>query len=308
MKTIARTQMSMGRTPPSRIKQCRTQILANPKIMRQIKVYETQIQQLKEASRSKDEFIRITNHELRTPLDVIRGNLDMILKGDTGTISDRTREYMEDVLASADRLARLVNDMLDISRIKSGRINFILEDVDIGALLGKIENEYTPITQKKQLTLKLEHVSPTPLFIFSDSARVIQIIVNLIGNALKFTPSGGTITISAQEDDDMVKVTVKDTGIGVHIEDQKKLFKQFPEIDLGAYDPGIKGTGLGLFLIHQLAQQLGGDIGMESLGLNKGSSFFFRLPMPKSARAEALAISHPPRKQNNKQEKNHVRL
>lgn len=263
--------------------------------MRQIKAYEAQIQRLKEASRSKDEFIRITNHELRTPLDVIRGNLDMILKGETGAISARTREYMEDVLASADRLTRLVNDMLDISRIKSGRIKFILEDVDIGALLAKIESEYTPIAQKKQLTLKLMPLSPTPLFIFSDSARVIQIMVNLIGNALKFTPSGGTITINACEDDDMVKVTVQDTGIGIHLEDQKKLFKQFPEIDLGAYDPGIKGTGLGLFLIHQLVEQLGGDIGMQSPGLGKGSSFFFRLPMPKSARAEALAISHTPR-------------
>ncbi|MEK7074195.1 MAG: HAMP domain-containing sensor histidine kinase [Patescibacteria group bacterium] len=290
----------MNRTPTSHTKQRRTRTSFKSKALHQIKAYETQIQHLQEASRSKDEFIRITNHELRTPLDVIRGNLDMILKGESGTIPDRTREYLEDVLAGADRLARLVNDMLDISRIKTGRINFILEDIDIGALLGKIENEYASAAQKKHVTLKLIHPRPSSLFVFSDSARIIQIIVNLIGNALKFTPAGGTITISAQEDDDMVKVTVKDTGIGIRPEDQKKLFKQFPEIDLGTYDPGIKGTGLGLFLIHQLVSQLGGTIGMESLGQNKGSSFFFRLPMPKSAHAEALIISHtPPQQKNN---------
>ncbi len=250
-----------------------------------------QIASLRENSRSKDEFIRITNHELRTPLDVIRGNIDMVLKGETGLIPARTREYLVDTLMGADRLTKLVNDMLDISRIESGRMQFTLEEMSLQEILQTIQKEFVPVFQRKELAFSL-HYPETISPIFSDKARIFQVIDNLLGNALKFTPAGGRVTLTARdEQEDTVVVSVQDTGIGVRPEDHGKLFTRFPQIDLGVLDMQ-KGTGLGLNLVHQLIEKLGGEVWMESPGLGKGATFSFRLPRAGSARAEALQRFH----------------
>jgi len=247
---------------------------------------ETEITHLREASHAKDEFIRITNHELRTPLDVIRGNIDMVLKGETGEISARTKEYLADALLGADRLTKLVNDMLDISRVETGRMKFFLENIELVKFLETIHTEFVPLAKHKHLTLYLTCPDDLPL-VFSDRGRIFQVIDNFLGNSLKFTPEGGSITISAKADDSMVVVSVRDTGTGIREEDQKKLFKRFPQIETPMIE-GAKGTGLGLYLTKHIVEKLGGRIWAESPGLGKGATFSFALPRAGSSEAESL--------------------
>ena len=200
----------------------------------------------------------------------------MVLKGDTGKIPERTREYLADALLGADRLAKIANDMLDISRIQTGRMKIVLADINLVQLLQKIHKEFGSVAKKKRLKLILDLPEELP-HVFTDSGRLFQIVDNLLGNALKFTPSGGSITIRAQKEEDDVVVSVADTGIGIRPEDQKKLFKQFPQIDTGLMQE--KGAGLGLALVWQLVTKMGGDIWVDSKGLGKGTTFSFRLPI-----------------------------
>jgi len=255
-------------------------------VSQQTNELEAEVARLREASHAKDEFIRITNHELRTPLDVIRGNIDMVLKGDTGEIPARTKEYLADALLGADRLTKLVNDMLDISRVETGRMKFFLENIELVKFLETIHTEFVPLAEKKHLTLYLACPDDLPP-VFSDRGRIFQIIDNFLGNSLKFTPEGGSITISAKAEDSMVVVSVRDTGTGIRQEDQKKLFKRFPQIETTMID-GVKGTGLGLYLTRHIVEGLGGRIWAESPGLGKGATFSFALPRAGSSGAGSL--------------------
>ncbi len=252
------------------------------------------IEELQEQARVKDEFIRMTNHELRTPLDIIRGNLDMVLKGESGEIPPSTREYLVDALFGADRLTQLVDDMLDIARITTGQMRFELEDINICELLQTVEKEFSPIAKEKHLVLYLECFKDVP-FVYSDRSRLFQIFDNLIGNSFKFTPRGGSITVKITHDSvdvpDTVLVTIVDTGGGIKKEDLPKLFKQFPDIEKHVA-PTEKGTGLGLNLVWHLLKALGGEIHAESEGFGKGTTFSFRLPIAQSERAKQLYKYH----------------
>jgi signal transduction histidine kinase len=255
---------------------------------------EQQIKVLRDEAKTKDEFIRITNHELRTPLDIIRGNLDMVLKGEAGEIPASTREYLVDALFGADRLTRLVNDMLDIARITTGQMRFELAEINICDLLTTVEKEFSPIAKEKRLVLYQDCFKDVPL-VYSDKSRLFQIFDNLIGNAFKFTPRGGSITIRMADDHanvpDTVLVSVIDTGGGIKKEDLSKLFKQFPDIEKHVM-PTEKGTGLGLNLVWHILKALGGEVTAESEGFGKGTTFSFRLPIAGSERAKQLYNYH----------------
>lgn len=259
-------------------------------VQKRTRELESETARLKELIRSKDEFIRMTNHELRTPLDVIRGNVDMIIKGEAGEISDETREYLRDVLTGADRLTGIVNDMLDVARVEAGRMKFELDDVDIREVLEQLVKEFKPVAKDKNITLDLKASDSLPKM-FSDKAKIFQILDNLIGNSMKFTPAGGAITIFASEEDDMVMISVSDTGIGIKPDDQKKLFKKFPQIDTSEIATK-KGTGLGLNLVWQLIHKLGGQIWADSKGRWKGAIFSFQLPKAGTKKAQSLKRFH----------------
>jgi len=250
--------------------------VARPSSAQQIKKLKGKVTRLKESGDLKDEFISITSHELRTPLDSIRGHIDMVLKGDTGEIPKKTREYLEDALIGADRLTKLVTDILQISRIETGRLKIELKDVNLANLLEVIKKEFMPLTDKKQLSLSFDVPENLP-HVLSNSDRLFEIFNNLIGNSLKFTPPGGSIIIRAHAENGTVLISVRDTGIGIRPEDQKKLFKQFPQIDENLALKQ-KGAGLGLALVHKFIEKLGGKIWVESAGLRKGTTFFFQLP------------------------------
>ena len=262
---------------------------------RSIEMLEQEIKNLNEQARVKDEFIRMTNHELRTPLDIIRGNLDMVLKGESGEIPAATREYLVDALFGADRLTGLVDDMLDIARITTGQMRFDLEEINICELLETVEKEFSPIAREKRLVLYMTCLKDTP-FVYSDRSRLFQIFDNLIGNAFKFTPRGGSIAVNIKDDrhgsvSDTVLVTVTDTGGGIKTEDLSKLFKQFPDIEKHVL-PVEKGTGLGLNLVWHILKALGGEISVTSEGFGKGTTFSFRLPIAGTERAMQLHDYH----------------
>lgn len=249
-----------------------------------------EIARLKEMVEEKEEFIRVTIHELRTPLDAIRGNIDMLLKGEAGQLLPAVREYLVDVLAAADRLVKIVNDTLDLARIETGRMKFQLEDVDLTALLKSLVGELTVIAKENHITLSLEVPADLP-HVFSDCDKIVEVVDNLLGNALKFTPAGGSITVSARPEGEVVLVWVKDTGIGISFEDQAKLFRRFPKIDTSLIG-SPKGTGLGLVLVWQVVEKLGGEIWVESEGSGKGATFYFRLPQAGTERAQELLRYH----------------
>ena len=257
-------------------------------VARRTKELKTEVEHLRDVSRSKDEYIRTTNHELRTPLDIIRGNLDMVLKGETGEISKQTKEYLGDALMGADRLTKLVNDMLDIFSVEGGRMKFNLGEADIAEILKRIKTEFSSTAKVKEKKLSIYAEIPENLpKVFSDSSRIFQVLDNFLGNSLKFTPAGGSITLRAYPENDTVVVVVEDTGIGIKPKDQAKLFKRFPQIDTSMIQ-SPRGTGLGLYLVKQIVDKLGGMVDVKSDGLGKGTKFFVRLPRAGTDRAKSV--------------------
>ena len=268
----------------------RTKELSDAKIELELKVrqrtaeLERDLAHARELARAKDEFISFTSHDLRTPLDVMRGNLDMVLKGETGALTPETRAYLADVLSSADRLVNLVNDILDISRIESGRMKFELETLELTDVMREVTAEYEKKASDKGVGLGFESAQGGAP-VYTDRAKVVRIVHNLLGNAVKFTPKGGAIHARVLTEGDYVVGEVRDSGIGVSQVDQSKLFQKFARLEQGPTPEATQGTGLGLYLSRELARKLGGELSAESEGLGKGAIFRFRLPAAGTQRA-----------------------
>ena len=229
--------------------------------------------QLKELDQLKSMFIASMSHELRTPLNSIIGFTDIILEGMSGEINEDQRKQLTIVGSSANHLLALINDIIDVSKIESGKVELYIEEFDLSEIVQDVKDSFTVAADKKGLKMPLN--IPEKLVIKSDERRVKQIIVNLVGNAVKFTDKG-KIDINAEENDKMVEVSVRDTGIGMRQEDMDKLFGAFSQIPIGGRTE--EGTGLGLYLSKKIADLLGGEIWAES-NFGKGSKFIFTLPL-----------------------------
>lgn len=226
----------------------------------------------------KDEFISIASHELRTPMSAIVGILSMIKEGDYGEVSDNLDEPLTDVLNSGKRLINLVNDILSVDAIDSGRATFKLQEIDVVELATRIVRDLKPLATEKQLKLAVEsRCNGTPLLVRSDPVPLEQVFVNLLDNALKFTDAG-SISIVIETDEENAIVRVSDTGMGISERDQSLLFEKFQQVScqLRGKPPG---TGLGLYLAKAIVQNLGGDLWLESSRPGEGSEFNFCLPL-----------------------------
>lgn len=237
----------------------------------------------REIDQAKDEFLSIASHELRTPMTAIMGNVDMVLKGQAGKISDEVKEYLEDVAIAAERLIKLVNDMLDVSRVEVGRMKFRLKEVDMNGIIKTLVKDFQSITKAKNITIKYDQKEKMPK-VWGDEDKLTQVVLNVVGNAVKFTEKG-SVTISTEVKDEMAIVRVKDTGPGIGKEDMNKLFKKFQQIHT-TRTLESKGTGLGLYICQQIISKLGGEIWADSEGLGKGSTFSFSAPVAGSKKAE----------------------
>jgi PAS domain S-box-containing protein len=231
---------------------------------------------LEQASALKSQFLANMSHEFRTPLNAILGYTHMLLNGVTGSISDNQRKSLTRIDSNSRHLLALINDILDITRIEAGRMPLNLTTFEIKGLVDEVMAELEPIIRRSSLTVGTR-MPRTLRPLKSDRQKVKQVVLNLLSNALKFTPAG-TVTISASYDRGgrTVAIAVQDTGVGISYEDQAKVFEDFRQVD-SSPTRGYGGTGLGLSICRRLAQMLGGTIELVSVP-GKGSTFTLRLP------------------------------
>lgn len=249
-------------------------------------VYQTNAK-LHQLDKLKDDFVSIASHELRTPMTAIRSYVWMALHKSDIPLSQKLERYLYRTLVSTERLISLVNDMLNVSRIESGKIEINPQSFDIVSLVKEVMEEVLVKAGEKKLQLiVLEHKLP---LMFADPDKVHQILLNLIGNSLKFSYPGGIITVDFQVNGGMIEVSIKDTGSGILKEDQTKLFHKFSRLDnsyTALSTSSGSGTGLGLYISKSLTDLMKGTIEVQSEGEDKGCIFTITLPV---ASKEVLA-------------------
>jgi len=248
--------------------------------------------ELQRASALKDRFLASVSHELRTPMTVILGFTGALLKGGQGNLNSQQRESLERVQRNAKLLLGLINDVLDISKIEAGKVEIRRQRILLPTLARQIEADYAEAARNKALTLKCEIATGFDS-VTSDPARVLQIVTNLVGNALKFTERGSITVRFEPRERDSWAIVVSDTGIGIPEEEQTTIFEEFRQGEAVEHR-GRGGTGLGLAIVRKLAAVLGGTISVESAA-GEGSRFTVVLPreLPQDDEASATAGETP---------------
>jgi signal transduction histidine kinase/CheY-like chemotaxis protein len=229
-----------------------------------------------EIAQMKNEFVSTVSHELRTPLTSIKGYVDLILDGDAGDINEIQQEFLGIVKENSDRLVELINDMLDISRIESGRIHFKVQPMAVDDVVEGSVDTFKAVLSQTGRSVKVRLPDDLPP-VAADPDRVGQVLINYISNALKYSPNGGEVVVTAKRDGNAVRISVRDHGLGISREDQKRLFTKFYRVD-SAMTRDIGGTGLGLSICKSIIELLGGEIGVKSRA-GEGSTFWFTLPV-----------------------------
>jgi signal transduction histidine kinase/DNA-binding response OmpR family regulator len=229
----------------------------------------------REIADMKNEFVSTVSHELRTPLTSIKGYVDLIIDGDAGSINELQREFLGIVKENSDRLVDLINEMLDISRIESGRVHLRVEPISVEDAIDGAVDTFRAVLAQTGRTVDVKVPRNLPL-VAADRDRVGQVLINLVSNAIKYSPGGGDVEVTAHHHDDEVVVSITDHGLGISREDQERLFTKFYRVD-SALTREIGGTGLGLSICKTIIELLGGQIGAKST-LGKGSTFWFSLP------------------------------
>jgi two-component system sensor histidine kinase GlrK len=223
----------------------------------------------------KSDFFSMISHELRTPLTSIKVGSELLLQESGRQISETQKEILGILSRESQRLIDLVNSILDLAKMEAGVMVFQFKPTNIGPLIQQVVEEFKPLALGTGINLRLEDLTNLPL-IKLDAERIKQVIRNFIGNAIKFTPKGGQVTISAFEKGGNLQVCVKDTGPGIPKESLPKIFEKFQQASLQKTSL-MKGTGLGLAIAKQIILAHGGKIWAESEA-GQGSSFFFALP------------------------------
>jgi signal transduction histidine kinase len=233
--------------------------------------------ELESASRHKSEFLASMSHELRTPLNAIIGFSEVLGERMFGELNDKQAEYIQDILGSGRHLLALINDILDLSKVEAGHLELERAPFDLPATLDGALTLVRERASRRGLTLVLD-VDPGLGSVVADERRVRQVILNLLANAVKFTPDGGRVTLRAVPVPGAVETSVQDTGIGIAPEDQEAIFEEFRQVGTD-YARKREGTGLGLALARRFVEAHGGRIWVRSAP-GQGSTFTFSLPVP----------------------------
>jgi len=236
----------------------------------------------RELEKIRDQFISVVTHELRTPLTSIKGYVDDVLTGEVGEMSEQVASSLLVVKRNADRLLDLVNELLEIRRLESGRFQLDLTLFDFREIVNHCAQEIKPLIDEKGQILRIENPE-RPVTIRGDRTRLIQVFMNLLNNANKFTPEGGNIVLRVEERGESVRIRVSDTGIGIRKEDLERVFEPFAAIEKPTY---VKGTGLGLSVTKGLVEAHRGKIWAESLGEGKGTTFIVVLPKEEAVKSD----------------------
>jgi signal transduction histidine kinase len=231
---------------------------------------------LKKLDKIKSNFLNITSHELRTPMSAIKGYIQMIIKQTLGNTTDEQQKALDTVLRNINRLDNLIQDILDISRLESGAMKFIPEKTHIPTLLNEtVETMKFPSQEKNiKINTKLEANLPQ---ITIDAGRIKQVMMNIINNAIKFSPKDTKINITVKKESKYILFVIQDQGKGIPKEKQKKIFEVFYQVD-GGMDRKFGGVGLGLAICRGIVLSHGGEIWVDST-VNQGSTFCFTLPV-----------------------------
>jgi PAS domain S-box-containing protein len=240
------------------------------------------------ANRAKSEFLASMSHELRTPLNAILGFSELLSDDATDQFDTATRRrFLDQIHGSGQHLLQLINDILDLSKVEAGQMELHLQSVELGSLVQEVRATIEPLARSKAIELNTE--STREISLIADSAKVRQMLLNLVSNAIKFTPTGGRIDIRIRRLESWVEIAVSDSGIGIAKEDISRLFTEFQQLDVG---PGRRqeGTGLGLALTRRFAELHGGQVIVES-EVGKGSTFTLRLPLQSAARQKAALVA-----------------
>ena len=244
---------------------------------------------LKQLDMLKDEFVSVASHELRTPMTAIKSYLWMALDGREGALPEKQKFYLGRAYTSVDRLIRLINDMLNVSRIDSGRISVQMQAVSLDKITQEVIDEVMPRAKELELELKMDSTIQLPQ-VLADTDKIKEVLFNLIGNSLKFTPKGGKVSVSFAQKDNMIETTISDTGTGIEPQDISKLFTKFNTIeDSNIPERTIPGSGLGLYISKSIIDLHGGKIWAQSEGHGKGTQFTFSLKVVSQADLEKLS-------------------
>jgi signal transduction histidine kinase len=230
--------------------------------------------QIEAANRHKSEFLANMSHELRTPLNAIIGFSEVLLDPSLKVTEEERSQFLTDVLSSGKHLLGLINEILDLAKIEAGKMELQIEPALMSDILESVQNTMRSLAVKKYIDLRVES-SELPEPFPMDGARIKQVLLNLVGNAVKFTPEGGRVWVRADSEDGAVRVEVGDTGPGIAPEDHERIFLEFQQAGRDAGKP--QGTGLGLALARKFVEMHGGKIWVES-EVGKGSRFFFTIP------------------------------
>jgi signal transduction histidine kinase len=247
--------------------------IQNARLFREI---ENKSRQLEIANKHKSEFLANMSHELRTPLNAIIGFSEVLQEKLFGDVNEKQEDYLNDIHSSGKHLLGLINDILDLSKVEAGRMELDLAKFDVASALSNAMTLVRERAQRHNVALKMT-VDPALGEVTADERKVKQILVNLLTNAVKFTPDGGSIDVTARREQDAVVVAVRDTGIGIAPEDHAAVFEEFRQVGRD-YTKKQEGTGLGLTLTKKFVELHGGRIWVESEP-GKGSTFTFTIPI-----------------------------
>jgi len=275
---------NIGNDELNRVQQFMTAVTAGVDRRRLVKELKDANRELKEASEHKSVFLANMSHELRTPLNAIIGFSELMLDAKESQFDSATQKrFLAQVHASGKHLLGLINDILDLAKVEAGQMELRLQDVPVEPVIAQALELVEPLAAEKHLTIHSE--ASTAGVVLADAGKLKQMLLNLISNAIKFTPDGGTVTITARRLPGAIEIAVADTGIGISDADQAKIFVEFHQVDPG---PGRRqqGTGLGLALTRRFALLHGGDVGVTSK-VGEGSVFTLRLPLQAAAVAPA---------------------
>jgi two-component system phosphate regulon sensor histidine kinase PhoR len=222
----------------------------------------------------KDEFVYIISHELKQPAMAIKGYIGTILSKYSTSLNPDASEVLNLTNANSDRLSKLLEDLLDISQIEKGSLRIKMADVALRPIVSEVLSNLLIDAQNKRISLVQK--GNEEIAAKADVDRLKEILTNLVGNAVKYTPEGGKIVVEVKKEGSFAKILVSDNGVGISEEDQKHLFEKFHRVE-NEETKAVKGSGLGLFIAKQLVEKMGGRIGVTST-VGQGTTFYFTLP------------------------------
>lgn len=233
------------------------------------------LEEVKIISQRKTDFISAVSHELRTPLTSIKGYASILLAGKLGQLPEDVRVRLDKINRHSDELAHMVNDLLDISRIESGRVIMKRETQNLNAIIAQVNDLLSVLLKEKQIEFSYA-IEKDAYSVIADAGQIKRVFINLIGNAVKFTPINGKISIAGHAIDNTVQIDITDNGCGIPQEAKEKIFEEFYRVE-NEINEQVKGTGLGLTLVKRIVEAHGGKIWVKSK-IGEGSTFSFTLP------------------------------